>query len=531
MSPESEHLKVEQTIHSWTLLLVLILVFLEAGFFYYYGLLRHFNFLTSINDLGHFDQAVWGFLVGKPFYNTDIFSIPINRMGIHFDPVLALFVPLYYFLPSVKWLILAQSVALPLASIPIYYLSLRVTQSSLTSLLWACIYLFSPFVLSAASWDFHPVALAVPAIALGYLALETKKFKFLLASCLFILLCKEHFGLLVVGFGIAWALKHKEIKSGLLLVLVGAGHFVLVVKFIMPAFSPTGKHLMFAKDLGQLSRYSWLGNSLEEILITLVTNPIKVFNQVFITMNGWSYLALLLLPVFFLSVFGLMYLIPGMADLMANILSMNPMPRSVFAYHSVTLIPIFVIAAIYGYKKLNQRFNYTITNKVLIVCMLITILFSWKYFPFFPIVGGNGFWNPKRLTIHNDENYKTIQELIPEEMSISVQANLGAHFTNRERIFTYPAKVNEVDAVVLYLDSPTKNLNNHDPHRVGSLAHHLQMNPINYLNSIEDLLKDATFEKIVWLDPWLIFTKGEKTHNVNNVDITRKLDELNSEWQ
>ena len=75
---------------------------------------------------------------------------------------LLLFVPLYAIWPAAEWFAIAQAFALSVAAWPIFLLASRVHSSERTGLLWAAIYLFNPFLLSAAAWDFHPVTLAVP---------------------------------------------------------------------------------------------------------------------------------------------------------------------------------------------------------------------------------------------------------------------------------------------------------------------------------------------------------------------------------
>ena len=245
----------------WPLRILFLLILVEAGFFFFYGISRHANYLTSINDLGCFDQAVWGLINDAPFLNTILLSQPINWVGFHFHPILILFVPFYLIAPSATWFVFAQAVALPLTALPIYFLVLHVTNSKRLAFVWSLICLLSPFMLSAASWDFHPVSLAVPFIALGYLALERKCFGLLFFCCIMILLCKEHFGLLVIGFGILLAMRHRRFGSSLLLLTLGVLHFILVFKVVMPHLSPLGGHLMLAEGHGHLSRYSWLGHS------------------------------------------------------------------------------------------------------------------------------------------------------------------------------------------------------------------------------------------------------------------------------
>lgn len=530
---DSERMNVSLARSSWRSpyrFILYLLIILEISFFSFYGISRHYNYMTSINDLGHMDQAIWGLLNGYPFLNTDVFNTATSRLGLHFDPVLALFTPLYLVFSNVIWLILAQAFLLPLTSLPIYFLALQVTKSEYAALFWAAAYLFSPFMLSAASWDFHPVTLASPFIALAYLAIEQKKYLVLLTSSFFILLCKEHFGLLVFGFGMLWFFRHRKFGGSASLALLGLGHMYLVFKFIMPFFSPSGQHLMLSTEIGQLSRYGWLGSSIEEIIIKIFMHPAETVRHALITMGGQDYLVLLLIPMLFLPIFGFEFLLPGAADFFANLLSANPMPRSIFAYHSATLIPVLIVAAIYGSRRISRLNSlFTITRQSF-TAFAVTLLLGWVFFPFFSLPGGYHFWEPKRAFAFHDPDLARVKELVPPNMSLSVQANIGAHFTQRHEVHVYPAMLENVDAIILRLDSPTELIRGRNPGRIASLAHHLMMDPMDYLGSIRTLLKQKTYSAVVWHDPWLILTKDEKkSQNLDN--IIKKIDALEIEWQ
>ena len=507
--------------------ILLFLIFAEAIFFLYYGLSRHNNYLSSLNDLGHFDQAIWGFFEGFPFLNTDNLNQAVSRLGGHFDPILALFVPFYQITPSVNWLIIAQSVALPLTGLPIYFLALNVDQSERVALMWAAICLTSPFLLSAATNDFHPVSLATPFIALAYLALEKKKSLRLFLSCIFILLCKEHFGLLVMGFGILWYLKHREFKTSLILVLFGGGYFLLVMKVLIPYFSTFDEHSLI---VGPMSRYGWLGHSLKDVFVSIVASPIETTRHVLFTMNGWGYLFLLFLSLMGLPLLGIEFLLPGIGDLLANLLSANPMPRAIFSYHSVTLVPVLVVSAIYG----SRRFDSLFKRSTLKEPLLVALILGW-FFVFSPAL--YNFWSPKRIIKFHDENYKKIQNIIKPEMSLSVQANIGAHFTQRLEIYRYPNMVGQVDAIILRLESPTTNINNlpdqiknNRKYLTGSLDNHLQMDRTEYIASIRSLLSDNKYGVLLWDDPWLVLAQGASSHGLEQ-KLEQKLNRLQKEWK
>jgi uncharacterized membrane protein len=509
----------------------LFMIFLSASLFVLFmisGFSRHLNYMTSINDLGHFDQAVWGFLKGFPFLNTDSFNTQTSRLGMHFDPILAFFAPLYLIHPSVGWLIIAQSLALSMACWPVFFLARKIFMSEKTAFMWAVIFSFNPFVLNAAAWDFHPVTLAVPFIIGAYLAVEMKKFNWLLICCVIILLCKEHFGLLVIGLGMLWAIRHREWIPGLFLIVLGALHVWLVFYMIMPHFSPTGRHLMFSEGQGQLSRYTWLGNSALSIITESFKHPFSTLWTVLYHFKGALYIVLIMLPFLGLPLIGIEFLLPGMADLGANLLSANPLPRSIFSYHSATLIAVCTVAAMYGSKRIKTSVKKFSSMKLSVCLLTTTILLGWIFFPFFSLPGSFDPWEKKKFLKFHDPDLAEVKSIIKPDLSISAQANVGPHFSQRMENYLYPNKIGYVDAIVLRLENPTTST------ELSSLRHHLQLPPSEYLNEIRDLLNNTEYKIVFWRDPWLIFTKNDDANQSSSMDtsqIQKKIDDLKSLWQ
>ena len=493
------------------------------------GLFRHWGFLTTINDTGNFDQAIWGVLHEGYLHTTNIANEPMNRLAGHFDPILYAFVPFYAIFPSVGWLVGAQALALAVAAWPVFLLGQRVFQSEKVAFLLALAFLLNPFVLNAGAWDFHPITLAVPFIALAMLGIDLKNYKLVLLSIFFILLCKEHLGVLVVGLGLVWLYKHKEWLHSVLLIVIGMVHAYVVLIIIMPALSITDRP-------GAIGRYAWLGDSFSEIIRTMITQPFLVLETAMITFGGFGYLVLLLLPFLFFPLLGLVFLLPGMADLAANMLSANPMPRSPIAYHSATLIPILTIAAIYGVKKISKWQKRFAVKELSALALIATLLMGYAFAPF-PLPGAKNVWAPASFIILPDSRVQEISSLVGNEASISVQANVGAHFSQRKEIYRYPNLVDKVDAVILWLESPTQNIHNYPKDNVesrryiiGMLDSHLQMDRKDYLASIENLVLDDEFGVAYWDEPWLVLKRGEQGKNVVP-DVMARLEELREEWR
>ena len=104
---------------------------------------------------------------------------------------------------------------------------------------------------------------------------------------------------------------------------------------------------------------------------------------------------------------------------------------------------------------------------------------------------------PQRIC---DTEVHHIQTII-DDGSISAQANVGAHFSQRAEIYHYPKKVGETDFVILRLESPTQRLHPYERTAVATLAHHLMMNPSDYLDSIRDILIDTHYGIVFWHAP------------------------------
>lgn len=506
---------------------IVLIISLFSLLLFFIGWSRHHGFLTSINDMGHYDQAIWGVLKKGYFLNSSQFNIPINKLGFHFDPILFLFAPLYFIEPTVSWLILAQSLAIAISAWPIYLLARHLTNSPGAGVLWALAYLVNPFLLNAATWDFHPLTLAVPFVGLGALAIEKSRFKILLVSCLIILLCKEHFGLMVAGFGLLWAIRHREYAKPAFLVCLGSIHFILVFKFIMPFFSPTGGHVMLSNDMGQLSRYAWLGKSVTEILQTILQHPINIIKTV-IAIGGLSYVLLLLLPFFGLPIWGGAFLIPAMGDLAANILSANPMPRAMFAYHSAAITPLVCIAAIKGSLAMKFLQRHLSHAQIAGIVLLASLIFGYV-FTVLPLPYSLNFWAPSHLFSRKDPRITVMQDLIGPASSISVQANVGAHFSQREKIYTFPHQIGDADFIVLRLESPTTKIFPENLSQIATLSSHLQIKSGDFLHTTEKLIMENMYGIFYWNDPWLILKKNQRDIYQEEI-VLDKLTYLKNEW-
>jgi uncharacterized membrane protein len=159
------------------------------------GWVRHSNFWSGAFDLGIFDQAVWQLSHGR----ATISFVERNVFADHFSPVLLLFVPLYWVAASPLWLLGGQAVALGATVLPMRALARDrgVAAWAATALVCA-----SAPLLAAATFDFHPSTLAVPAIATMVLyALRDRPWAAAIAAVA-VILCRADLGLVIVATAI-----------------------------------------------------------------------------------------------------------------------------------------------------------------------------------------------------------------------------------------------------------------------------------------------------------------------------------------
>jgi hypothetical protein len=255
-------------------------------------------------------------------------------------------------------------------------------------------------------------------------------------------------------------------------------------------------------------------------------------------MGGTIYIVFILITFFGFPLAAPEFLLPGLADLTTNMLSEVSMPRSPFAYHSASLVPVLVVAAIYGIKRISywsKKFSpKELTNLALIASFILCYILA----PL-PLPGARNYWKPSHFLNLPDPIVYTIRSAIGSKVSVSAQSNIGSHFSQRREIYCYPNKVGEVDAIILRLESPTTNINN-IPDRLKKnrryllymLDSHLKMDRTEYIVSIKSLMSNSSYGILLWNDPWLVMKRGELNKRPKQVrEIEEKLKQLRKEWQ
>lgn len=154
-------------------------------------------------DMGIFTQSAKTWAAEGWPYST-IRQLPL--LGDHFTPIHALLAVAWRIWPDPRVLLVVQSCGFAVAG------GVVVLIASYASWWWAAlagvVVAMSRGLLTAALFDYHEVAFAVPAVAIAIYGLLRRNLTVVLAASLALCLTKEDQGFTVMGIGAAWYLLH-----------------------------------------------------------------------------------------------------------------------------------------------------------------------------------------------------------------------------------------------------------------------------------------------------------------------------------
>lgn len=468
------------------------LVFLFIALTITLALTRVYGFKTAIVDLAAYAQIFWNYSErGQWLVTTPPPFVEQHAYGYHFTPFFYLVYPLYALFPDAVTFQILQACLFGLAAIPIYLAIRALGWDEKIALLWVGCFLVSPFTLNATIWEFHETALSTPSTALIMWGLAARKRRVLLAGCILLLSCKEHFGIAVAGAGLVWAMRTKEWKFGLALAAAGLACLALLLGYVIPSYSPTGELQML--NVAPLDKY---GNTLDRFgwLLDPFAKP-ELIIEFFQNMAG--YFGLLMLPLLCAPLLAPLWMLPAAADFLVNSSSAIPLLRSPISYHSAPMMPVLVVAAAAGVMRLRQFKNVSKTQIASFV-FGSSLMIGHMLSPV-PVPGSLDMWELGDIRFAYPEKdrqaVKEIQALITPEEHVSAMNNVGIFFSDRRWLYMFPYKTDGVDAIVLR------------PEYVYALKFRDNFDKA-LVDGYHDTIANPEWGVAYWNAPWLLLKKG-----------------------
>jgi uncharacterized membrane protein len=390
--------------------------------------LRHEAFVTGRFDLGNMVQAVWSTAHGHPLRMTDLHGDQISRLAAHVDPILVLFAPLWWIWPSPHMLLVAQSVIVALGAIPVFLLARKHLASQHAALGFALAYLLYPATGWLALNEFHPVALATPLLLFAFWFLDEER---LLPFALFAFAaatCKEEIALVVAGFGIWYAVTRGRWLAGAAIAIAGGAWAAFAIAVVIPHYNAGAESDFYG-------RYSEVGGSAGGILKTALTHPLRIAEAA-LSARDLHYLLDLVAPLAALCLLAPLVLVAALPELAINLLSATKPQTSIYFHYTAGLIPVLVIGAIFGAKRLS-RWTLPVAFAVVLASLLGNYLLGpipgWRHLP-----GGQIYQGTAAHVTEHDRITERALRMIPGDAVVSATNTLGAHLSARRRVLSFP---------------------------------------------------------------------------------------------
>ncbi len=334
-------------------LIVWSVVIIFAVVFTVLVLNRHAAFESNGFDLGNVNQAIWNTAHGRPLAFTNMAPLT-NRLALHVEPILFLFVPFYWLgLGGPELLLVVQAVIVALGVWPLYFIA-RPKIGATGALIVGIAYLLYPALEAAVMFDFHAVTLAPTFLLFAFYYLEKafslqqsmvgdrRAVSFILPLSAFFLLltlsCKEDMGFVVAMLGVYFGLRYKRLKPAAFIFVLGMGWSLAAILLIQPMFVSGGNI--------QGNRYAWLADAL--------TTPSLLWAHLQ-QVNLPNYLWQLFAPVAGLSLLSPLALLPVLPSLAINLLSSHPLTWRAEAFHyAAPMSPFIFIAAVLSIRRISN---------------------------------------------------------------------------------------------------------------------------------------------------------------------------------
>lgn len=475
-------------------------------FFIILSIGRHQALKSFQNDLGTYSQLTWNTLHGHFFEASGVFPAIIiissnqtlenfNYLSAHFSPILLFFVPFYAVWADPQIFLILQAIAVGLGSLPIYWLA-KEKISNFGGLIFLISYLLYPIIHNSLLYDFHEVTFAVPLVTFFLWFWYKNKIGWMIFFLGLLLLVQEHVALIIFMFGLYLAFIGKRRKLGLLIAIISLAYFFLIVLVVMPRFSSSGDLTLLHKGFFT-TRYEWLGTSFGEIINTIIKNPFWVLKNA-LGARQLYFLITLLLPVLGLSLYSGLFIL-ALPIIGINFLSNYAMTYSIYFYHSAILVGIIYFAAIFSFAKLivGQK-----RQKIFLIILLISSLIVSYIFSVTPL-SAEYTWQDYRSSA-NAQLLNEVKSIIPPAAAISVQHNLGPHFSLRRKLFHFPFNLDKSDYVIVDVFDPYRS----NPKSFFGFDNVCEIGCDLWAISIDRMFNYKDFGVIYNRDGWLVFKRG-----------------------
>lgn len=415
---------------------IILVLYIVA--FSFVSLRNHELYQTFGWDLGFFDQLLWQ--VGDRGNWNFVSTIgDINLVGDHFQPILYLLAPLYWLWDDIRVILIAQTILVASAAIPLYLLARSKTKNTLLSISISCLYLLFHGTQFTLTNEFHQSAFIPLFLSLGFYFLETGRTKQGIVSILALLFVREEAALLIAGIGMMYLVRRRT-KLGTSLTIVGVTSFFLLVSLVIPKVSSQDRYIHYG--------YGELGSTPTEVLNSSLENPVRTIQLLISPNEKLIQVRNSLLAFGGMPLLSPTSLIPVLIHYAVRFIDTRNVHRWLDTNHyAAPLGPLLAFATIQAMGHVRQATSTVLT--MLIIGILGTSLLV--HAPIFALTKSQLYFTPQWVKDANQ-----LIAAVPIEAAIAANNSLIPHLTHRDKIYLLP-DIRDAEYIAVDLsDGPNK---------------------------------------------------------------------------
>jgi uncharacterized membrane protein len=386
------------------------------------GMLLYIIFLTA---LCWYKYSQFGYnALDLAIYNNAFFNATLHGyfwssiqghlyFADHFEPLLYLFLPLYWLWKSPLNLLLLQSIVIASSALPIYKISTLWLNKKIATLL-ALAWLINPLAWNINLHEWHLLPLAIPLLLLAFYYYEKKYFWWHTLFIFIALLVREDVAVAVFGFFLL-ALYEKKSWRWWLTPLMLAGGYFLIANYFINFWQAGGSRFQVY--------YQWLfDSSLWQIFLH------------FFTIGNFEMILGLLLAFIFLPLFAKKYLLLLIGPLAQFMLGEPGGSNLIVDTHYASLfIPGLIIASIYGWRNIYTK--KIPISKIVFFDKKLSFLIITVILIYLPLFLGPGIGIIRKTLSANDTNWqKKLLNNLPASASLASGYKYLPYISSRENI-------------------------------------------------------------------------------------------------
>ncbi|MFM7169734.1 MAG: DUF2079 domain-containing protein [Cyanobium sp.] len=413
--------------------------------------------LTASYDQGIFTQVLWSGLHGHPFESTlssqlstnvihggEVPSLGYRRLGQHFTPLLALWIPLVGY-GGAGALGMIQVLLLTAAGVALHQLARLKLAENLAAMV--AISFFGANAVIGPTWGNFTDLCQLPLLVfLLLIALERGPGWLGLMAALLIPLVREDTGVVVAGIGLWLLLRRRHRwRVALALILWGGAWVVLVTNVLMPLFSEDNSRRFMVENFGQYIGEQEKASSLQ-VLRASLSQPLLLLRELVSPPDQTlRYLLGQALPLMFVPLLSIdSWLLMGLPLLGLLLAQGSNNPLSINIRYTFLIVPGLFAGAALWWSSRGPLFAHRRLRAFWAGCLALSLLFTVTSNPnrslswLVPDSISPRVHVPLQAQWRHASEARKALEIIPPQATVAATTHLVPRLAQREVLVRFP---------------------------------------------------------------------------------------------